>query len=244
VTLDDPRPRPSRVRPDGVIVLALLLALATCGEGASGCSGGEGGSSTKGPPPDRACVQLLRKAGVAFTTPEATQGIRTPVVIRGPIAGVRLIPRGRREALMDCALARSLLETGALLRGLGVVGLEYSAAYDYRPRRGTETLSAHAHGLAIDVHALRTDSRRYDIVKDFEKGAGEWLRLRPGPGALAACIGSCRTEAGKYLRTLACRLKLHTPFRVLVTPDDNADHRDHFHLEVFPDEAEPPALTN
>jgi hypothetical protein len=240
----DLRPPPARHRALGAGVLGLLLALATCGESGGGCSGGERGSGTTGPPPDRACLQVLRKAGVAFTSPDTTRGIRTPVVIQGPIDGVRLIPRGRREALMDCALARALLESGALLRGLGIRGLEYSAAYDYRPRRGAEKLSAHAHGLAIDVHALRSDSRRYDIVKDFEKGAGEWLRLRPGPGALAGCVGSCRTEAGKYLRTLACRLKLHSPFRVLVTPDDNADHRDHFHLEVFPDDVEPPPLTN
>jgi hypothetical protein len=30
-------------------------------------------------------------------------------------------------------------------------------------------------------------------------------------------------------------LKLHTEFRVVVTPDDDSDHRDHLHLEVFPD---------
>jgi hypothetical protein len=216
----------------------LLLSLAVV----PACSGSRDRQAAGGTPPDTACLSLLRKAGVSFTSPGEVRGVRTPVVIRGPIQGVRLLPRGRREPVMDCALARGLLEAGPVLRGLDVDGLEYSAAYDYRPRRDSTQLSAHSHGLAIDVHAVRSGSRRDDIATHFEKGVGDWERLRPGPGALAACIGKPATDAGRRLRTLTCRLKLHTSFRVLVTPDDNADHRDHLHLEVYPDvELEPAA---
>jgi hypothetical protein len=190
--------------------------------------------------PDGACLALLRKAGVAFRSVPAVKGVRTPVVIQAPIAGVRLLPRGRREALMDCALARGLLEAGPVLRGLEIEALEFSAAYDYRERRDSRTLSAHARGLAIDVHVVHSRSRPYPIATAFEKGAGQWRRIRPGPGAVQACVGEPRTGAGKLLRTLACRLKLHTSFQILVTPDDNADHRDHLHLEVYPDVADSP----
>ena len=138
---------------------------------------------------------------------------------------------------MDCALARGLMEAGPVFRGLEIAGLEFSAAYDYRPRRDAPGLSNHAHGLAIDVHAVHSGSRRLVIATDFEAGVGEWKKIRPGPGALASCIGQPKTEPGRRLRTLACRLKLNTSFRVLVTPDDNALHRDHLHLEVYADEA-------
>ncbi len=235
-------PRAARGGAAGFLLFGVLLGVAVCGANARGC-GGDGKSGAGGPAPDPACLHVLRKAGVAFVPAESTPGIRTPVVIRGAIDGVRLIPRGRREALMDCALARGLLEAAPVFRGFGIDGLEYSAAYDYRPRRGTDKLSAHANGLAIDVHVLRDGSRRYDVARAFETGTGEWRQLRAGPGALAACIGSPRTEPGRLLRGLACRLKLHTSFRILVTPDDNADHRDHFHLEVYPDETPPPPLT-
>jgi hypothetical protein len=229
----------SRSRPWlGLVALGLLFG---CGGGGRGCAGPEPESGATRP--DLACLALLRKVGIAFTTQPAVRGIRTPVVIKSAIQGVKLVPRGRREALMDCALARALYEAGPVLRGLEIDAMEYSAAYDYRSRRDSPALSAHARGLAIDVHAVHSRSRRYQVATDYEKGVGQWVRLRPGPGALAGCIGKPATEAGKLLRTLACRLKLGTSFQILVTPDDNADHRDHLHLEVYPDvaEADPPS---
>jgi hypothetical protein len=185
--------------------------------------------------PDRECLAFLKQQGVSFSETPPVKGIRTPLVLRGPLQGVVLVPRARREAMMDCTLARALYEAAPVFRGAGAGGLEFSAAYDYRQRRDSDAMSAHAQGLAIDVHAIRTASQRYVVATDFEKGVGQWTRLRPGPGALAACVGKPHTAPGQVLRTLVCRLKLNTSFRVLVTPDDNADHRDHFHLEVYPD---------
>jgi hypothetical protein len=212
--------------------IAVLLAAAALGTSA-GCKDRERASPQE--EPDRECLSFLRQVNMPHAASTAVRGIRTPVVVRGPFQGISLVPRGRREALMDCTLARALYEAGPIFKAAGAGGLEYSAAYDYRQRRDANLISAHAHGLAIDVHAIRTNSRRYVVASDFESGVGEWKRLRPGPGALAACIGNPRTDAGRLLRTLVCRLKLNTSFRVLVTPDDNADHRDHFHLEVYPD---------
>ncbi len=57
------------------------------------------------------------------------------------------------------------------------------------------------------------------------------------PGAYRTCVGKPRTAKGRTLRQLACRLKLHDAFRVIITPDDDRDHRDHLHLEVYEDAA-------
>jgi hypothetical protein len=214
----------------------LAAVIASIGAAAAAaCNRGDRSKSTGNP--DRECLSFLRQVALPFTASAPVRGIRTPVVVRGSFQGITLVPRGRREALMDCTLARALYEAAPVFRAAGAGGLEYSAAYDYRQRRDAAVMSAHAHGLAIDVHAIRTPTRRYLVAGDFERGVGEWKRLRPGPGALAACIGQPRTDPGRVLRTLVCRLKLNTSFRVLVTPDDNADHRDHLHLEVFPDVA-------
>ena len=43
--------------------------------------------------------------------------------------------------------------------------------------------SAQARGLAIDIHAVHSQSRRYQIATDYEKGVGQWVKIRPGPGA-------------------------------------------------------------
>ena len=47
--------------------------------------------------------------------------------------------------------------------------------------------------------------------------------------------GHPRTDVGRLLRTLACRLRASSVLREVITPDDNADHHDHFHLEAYPD---------
>ena len=212
----------------GRVLVGALLVTACQPQGRRGEAGGAVVA-------DQECLDLLRRSGVPARSVEPVQGVRTPVEVTGPIAGIALAPRAGREAVMDCALARGLYEAAPVFRSLGLETLEFSGAYDFRTRRGSDVLSAHAHGLAIDVHVLGGPAGRLDVARDFERGVGEWKQLRPGPGRLAACIGQPRTEAGTTLRKLVCRLKLHTAFRVIVTPDDNDDHRDHLHLEVYAD---------
>jgi hypothetical protein len=69
-----------------------------------------------------------------------------------------------------------------------------------------------------------------EVTRDFEPGVGRWAVT-----AQDDCIGRPRTAVGRALRTLACRLRASSIFREVITPDDNADHHDHFHLEAFPD---------
>src|SRR5204863_4237622 len=130
------------------------------------------------------------EAGVSFVERSSVRGIRTPIEVVGPIRGIRLLSRGKRPALMDCALARALTDAAPLFREAGVTGLSFSAAYDYRPRRGSTELSEHAHGLAIDVHAFETTSGRLDVERDFSRAGATsagWGQRSAGP--LQACIG-------------------------------------------------------
>jgi hypothetical protein len=181
------------------------------------------------------CLRYLVEKRVPYVAAPPTRGVRTPVEITGPIAGVRLAPRAKRVPLMDCELARALYEAARIIRGVGVDELSFSGAYDYRRRRRGNQLSAHASGLAIDVHELHGPGGSLNIARDFERGRGRWRGLQPADGDLAGCVGSPRTRDGRRLRRLVCRLKHHSAFRVIITPDDDADHRDHLHLEAFPD---------
>jgi hypothetical protein len=185
---------------------------------------------------DSVCLDWLQEHRLSYVpAPALGDEVRTPIEVRGPLGPVRLVPRAGRAPQMDCGLARALVEAGPIFEELGVHTLYFSGAYDHRMRRDRNQLSQHAHGLAIDVHVLGTSSGALDVARDFEAGVGRWRDLAPGEGALEACIGAPRTPAGRALRTLACRLKLHSAFRVIVTPDDDADHRDHLHLETFGD---------
>jgi hypothetical protein len=184
--------------------------------------------------PDRVCLQWLEEHRLAFVPVEIDE-VRTPIEVRGPLQSVALVPRAGRPPQMDCSLARALAEAAPIFEELGVHALYFSGAYDHRYRRDSPRLSQHAHGLAIDVHAVATAGGVLEVSRDFEPGVGAWRNLVPGEGALEACVGQPLTERGRALRTLACRLKLHSAFRAIATPDDNADHRDHLHLETFPD---------
>jgi hypothetical protein len=194
-------------------------------------------------PPDQACLDLLRGRGVAFSEGPPLEGVRTPVTIEGPRFTPRLSPRGGRPAQMDCRLAVALIEARPVFRNLGITSLEYSAAYDYRNRRRTNILSQHAAGLAIDVHAFRTQEHEYVVARSFERRGGRWRSTAPGPGWFQSCVGRPRTPGGTILRRLACRLRLEEAFRIILTPDDDRDHRDHFHIEARPDARPAPATS-
>jgi hypothetical protein len=193
------------------------------------------GCAAAPPPPDQACLGLLRAQGVAFAEGPALKGVRTPVTLDGARFSPRLQPRGGRPAEMDCQLAVALVQARPIFRNLGITEMEYSGAYDYRNRRGTSKLSAHASGLAIDVHVFRDGDRKLPVARAFQKSPARWRAMDSGRVGLRSCVGDPRTSDARTLRTLACRLKLDQAFRVIITPDDNWDHRDHFHLEARPD---------
>jgi hypothetical protein len=186
-------------------------------------------------PADLECLSDLRLQNVPFLAAAPTRGIRTPVEITGALDGVRLTPRAGRRALMDCELARALAEAAPIVRAEGFTELFFSGAYDYRTRRRSPQMSAHAFGLAIDVHALSGPAGVLEVKRDFEAGSGRWRGLPLREGDFDGCVGHPRRLPARHLRQLVCRLKHHSAFRVVLTPDDDSDHRDHLHLEAFPD---------
>jgi hypothetical protein len=188
------------------------------------------------PRADEECLRALGAAGIAFRPGLAGGGMHTPVEITGPIGPVTLVPLGRSRPVMDCRLARALYDAREVFATLQIRELRFSAAFDYRTRRDSDRLSAHAFGLAIDVHLVETASGEWSVLRDFEAGVGTWKGLHAQQeGALESCVGNPQTDKGRALRTLACRLKLHPAFAVIVTPDDNSDHRNHLHLEARAD---------
>jgi hypothetical protein len=212
-----------------MLVLGSQLACRAVGRQHGGADGGAGPAAH---PREDDCLRALTEAGVAHRGAPAGGGMRTPVEITGAIGPVTLIPLGHHPPVMDCRLARALWDAREIFSSLKIQALSFSAAFDYRTRRDSDRLSAHAFGLAIDVHTMRTASGDWNVLHDFERGAGTWKGLRPREGALEACVGQPHTDKGRALRTLACRLKLHPAFAVIVTPDDNDDHRNHLHIEA------------
>jgi hypothetical protein len=161
-----------------------------------------------------ACLSELRSAGVPFQAVADKRGVATPIALEGPIGGVRYWTVGAGPMVSDCRLALALAKVAPELRGLGITAMRFSGAYSYRMAK-VGRLSLHAYGLALDVHEVTADGKSYIVAKDFAKGLPN----------------GCAAEA-PLLNRLACRMAQLRLFQELLTPDSNADHRDHLHLAI------------
>jgi len=169
-----------------------------------------------GIPGGAACLAELSARGVPFTKSEPVLGIATPVVVTGPIGGIEYFTHEKKPMVTDCRLALSLAEVAPELRALGVERVRYSSTYVYRTSHPGR-MSMHAYGLAIDVHAITFEKTTLEVKGAFERGRGT----------------TC-TAGMKPLNLVSCRIRARKLFPEQIGPDDNAAHRDHFHLGLKP----------
>lgn len=178
-------------------------------------------------PAGEACLSELDARGIAWQARREERGVSTPVLVKGPIGNVRFFS-DVTPFIADCRLVLALSDLAPEFEAQGVTQVRFSGAYVYRTRR-SGTLSLHANGLAIDIHEVWFGSERLSVKKDFARGQGR--ECRPGM---------------PRLNVLACRVRKARLFKELLTPDDNADHHDHFHFGVarLPGEVpvEPPVI--
>lgn len=172
------------------------------------------------------CADELRALGVSFTVGPAKQGVDLPVTITGPIGGVTLTTWDKKKPLyMDCSLAVSLARSATFFADAGVTEIFYSGIYSRRNVRGTNRPSRHSFALAIDIHRFHGGAiGKLTVEDDYEQGLGDDID----------CIGKPLTDGGRTLRTLYCRLARSEEFRLVLTPDTDADHYNHFHMEALP----------
>lgn len=164
---------------------------------------------------DAQCLDALGKLGVTFTTQPP---ISDPLgcAVASPVLATNLGKIAMKpEALLDCpmalATARFVNDVVApeAKRDLGsdLVAIDQASAYVCRPRHGTEKLSEHAFGNALDISTF--------ILKD-----GRSVSVRAGAtGAEATFLDQ--------VRKAACG-----PFKTVLGPGSDADHALHFHVDL------------
>jgi hypothetical protein len=164
------------------------------------------------------CRALLDRAGVRYAK-------LAPVAVGrcGYGDAVRLDPGGSRTIAFDparpgmaCPVAAALamwewnvIQPAALRRfGSRVVAIEHFGTYNCRDIAGSATLSEHAHARAIDIAGFVLENgKRITVARDWQGDDPAALFLRD-------------------VRDGACRL-----FSTTLSPDYNAAHRDHLHLD-------------
>jgi hypothetical protein len=167
-------------------------------------------------PSGDACIARLGELGIAHRRLAQRRGVDTPILVEGPLGGVEYVAGGGLPFESDCRLAIALHDVGPVIAELGIERLRYSGVYTYRMSR-TGRLSLHAHGLAIDVHFAFKDGKWLSVKDDYQAGLTDGCAATSPP-----------------LNQLACQLGRTRLFKELLTPDHNADHRDHLHLAIAP----------
>jgi hypothetical protein len=195
------------------LVLALLAPLL------GGCFLFRGG----GPPEeavDRQCLADLDRHDVAYT-PVASPEAKNPACFVNTAVRVETIEaRLSRPVLMSCALASRLdrFEREAVeplaerdLRRR-IVAITHLGAYSCRANTGRSgELSQHAYGRAIDISGFRfSDGTAASVQHDWR-----------GRGSVTNFLHDVARNACRY-------------FSVVLTPDSNRDHYNHFHLDIGP----------
>ena len=179
------------------------------------------------------CQMELVGLGVAFTIapqmddrpPGRSDVICTvedPVWMQPAVSGVTFRPAridGRPVPIYaSCALAASLGKMARMLAARAVGDVAYLGVYGCRLVAGTSTLSEHGQGRAFDLASLRTaDGRVHTVVTDWEKD-------QPSPV----------TASGRFLRDTVESLYQARIFNIILTPDYNDAHYNHFHLDLTP----------
>ena len=151
-------------------------------------------------------------------------GIKKPVEITSQLGGVAVA--GNEPLVIDCSLAVSLDEAGRYMKALGMTDAHFASAYSRRMVRGTNHPSKHSYGLAIDVHTFTAPDPLglLRIDRDYEQGLGDAVD----------CVGRPMTQGGAVLKILQCQLVRSGLFHLVLSPDYDDAHHDHFHLEALP----------
>ena len=173
---------------------------------------------------DDRCHDELAARGVRWR-PAHRPGIKDGVEIAGPLGGIAWTPPGKDPLVIDCSLAVSLAEAGKYLRAVGLTEARWSSGYSVRNVRGTDHRSKHSFGLAIDVPRFAgPELGTLAVTSDFEMGLGDAVD----------CVGQPMTQGGAILKVLQCELVRSGLFFLVLTPDYDDAHHDHFHLEARP----------
>ncbi|MFM2421047.1 MAG: hypothetical protein RL385_5770, partial [Pseudomonadota bacterium] len=157
-----------------------------------------------------------RPLGHRFPTP-----VPVPIALEGPVHGVRFVNgHPEREFAVACELAVRLPALADLLRSHGVSEVVVASAYRDHPQ-----VSFHTFGLALDFAAFDVNGERVRVDADFELA----------PDAIT-CAATPQTPKGRALLDIACDLAASGLFSSVLTPNYNAGHRDHMHIDMRPDD--------
>lgn len=179
------------------------------------------------------CQLELAALGVAFEptiiadrSPEGQPGlvchVEDPVILHPPIFGVDLVYYNgdpTPNVTASCEMALALAQTADDVATVGVEAIRHIGTYNCRVIAGTSTLSRHSFGDAIDIFGFDMDDGRLVTLEDH------WEHDTDFPV----------TVDGQLLYESAHRWHDNMLWNIILTPNYNAAHDNHFHIDLSPD---------
>ena len=181
------------------------------------------------------CFAELDRRQIAYQR-ETARGVLAPVRLTGPLHGVTFktdLAESQRATtpweIGDCRLVLAVDDFAAILAQHDVVTVVHYSMYRTPPKSwAAEKIGAqHNGGLALDAaRFIKSDGSKLVVLDDFHGAIGAQTC---GPGAAPHPA----TPRGTELRQILCDTVAAHLFNVVLTPDYNRPHRNHFHLEVM-----------
>jgi pimeloyl-ACP methyl ester carboxylesterase len=173
-----------------------------------------------------ACLAALAERDVkveAWTGPLPSP-VATPVRVQAAVGGVNFrFMHAAAGVVISCELAERLLDIAKVVEVHGVHTVYVLSAYRDHPFPSFHTL-----GLALDLSRFDTPSGALTVKTDFV--------IDRNHETCDPAVAAPANEKARTLRAIACELAASHRFSSVLTPNYNAGHRDHFHLDIRPDD--------
>ena len=148
--------------------------------------------------------------------------VPTPVEITGPVGGVRFTSmREDRPVLLSCEMAARLPIVARAARRQNVTDIAILSSHRNRPRQ-----SFHTMGMALDIFSFATPRGTMVVNDHFVETPAHQTCDAPRPSDWRAAA----------LLRIACDLARSRRFNSVLTPNYNDGHRNHFHIDIRPDD--------
>lgn len=196
--------------------------------------------------PDTACLKALAKEGVRFRRwrnprhrpkkhPRLICSVDKGVKLYSPVHGVDWINGAnvRVPMFMRCELALAVSRLSKYLRWKKIARVIHYGAYNCRVAKNdqgaTHKISQHGLGRAIDIAGFVDESgTEYSLLKHWDRRT-TWINKARQLGCWSRRFRSARA---RFLYKVACDMWTYHFFGVVLTPNFNRSHRDHYHLAL------------
>jgi hypothetical protein len=180
------------------------------------------------------CLDELKTRKIAFTREGDTRGVMAPVRLTGPLHGVTFRtnqPAKRRATspweIGDCRLILAVDDFAAILATHDVVEVIHYSMYRNKLKSAEDEWGRrHPGGLALDAAKFVKKDGTTLVVDQHFNGAIDDKTC--GDGA----VPHPETPEALELRVIVCAAATQHLFNVILTPNYNQAHHNHFHLEV------------